>query len=111
MRILFDRNVEPRYIDAIAATEWAVTERVDDHFAQTAPDRRVARYAEEHDMVVLTRDDDFFRLVRGRYDCGLLFFHQKHATNPSHLVAAIDNIRTSYTGYSEIEEGLPGNWV
>ena len=90
MRILFDRNVEPRYIDAIAATEWAVTERVDDHFAQTAPDRRVAR---------------------GRYDCGLLFFHQKHATNPSHLVAAIDNIRTSYTGYSEIEEGLPGNWV
>ncbi len=111
MRVLFDRNVEPRYIDAIGAENWSVTERAADCLPETAPDRRVARYAEDHDMVVFTRDDDFFRLLRDRYRCGLLFFHQKHATSPAQIVTAVDNIRRSYTDYTEIEEGLPGNWV
>ena len=37
MRILFDRNVEPRFINAIEQEPWTTTEHVDNHFSQTAP--------------------------------------------------------------------------
>ena len=90
---------------------WATTEFADDQFAQTAPDSRLARYATDNGMIIFTRDDDFFKLVRARYNCGLLFFRKGKGTTPGGIVEAVDTIRTAYTDHDTIEEGLPGTWI
>jgi hypothetical protein len=62
-------------------------------------------------MIIFTRDDDFFKLVRARYNCGLLFFRKGKGTTPGGIVEAVDTIRTAYTDHDTIEEGLPGTWI
>ncbi|MEF8887215.1 MAG: DUF5615 family PIN-like protein [Haloarculaceae archaeon] len=111
MNILFDRNTEPRYINAIATEPWANTEFADDHLSQTASDPKLAQYAETNDMVLFTRDADFFKLVRDQYDCGLLYFRKGKRTTPGDIVLAVERIRDAYANHDNIEEGLPGNWV
>jgi len=111
MRIFFDRNVEPRYIQALEQKDWSYTAFADDHFSQSAGDSNLAQYAEKRNLVVFTRDSDFFELVRHHYDCGLLYFHKRHTTSPSDIVSAVDKIRNQYSDFSQIEEGLPGRWV
>ena len=108
MDIFFDRSTEPRYIEALDSGPWATTEFADDQFAQTAPDSRLVRYAADNGMVIFIRDSDFFKLVRARYNCALLFFTKGKGTTPGDIVEAVDKIRTAYTDHDTIEEGLPG---
>lgn len=62
-------------------------------------------------MVVFARDDDFFRLIRKEYDCGLLFLHKRRAESPADVAEAVAKIRSAYSDHSEIEESVPGQWV
>jgi predicted nuclease of predicted toxin-antitoxin system len=111
MEIFFDRSVEPRYVRAIAQRPWASIETADATFPQTAADTTLAQYAADNQMVVFARDDDFFKLVRERYNCGLLFLHKRNAESPSEVADAVELIRTAYSDHSEIEESVPGQWV
>lgn len=110
MRILFDRNVEPRYIEAIGEISGLTAERADDHFPQTAPDHQIASLAEREGWVVFSRDDDFFEEVRAR-EIGLLFFSKRHNTPAGEIAHAVKQIIAVYNAPTQIEEGLPGQWV
>ena len=111
MRIFFDRSVEPRYVRAIARRPWATIETADAQFPQTASDATLAQYAEDNAMIVFARDDDFFKLVREEYDCGLLFLHKRRAESPADVAEAVAKIRSAYSDHSEIEESVPSQWV
>jgi hypothetical protein len=110
MRILFDRNVEPRFVHAIESTPWATVTRSEDHFPPDAPDEDITDWAEANDWVIFTRDNDFFRLARDS-DCGLLFLHKRRDPNPGTIADAVARIDAAYTDHEDIEEGLPGNWA
>lgn len=110
MRILFDRNVEPRYIAAIASRSGMSVTRVDDRLPQTAPDRTIAALAERENWVVFSRDDDFFKKACHR-EIGLLFFSKQHNTRASEIATAVERIDDAYNDHTEIKEGLPGQWV
>lgn len=45
MDILFDRNVEPKYIDAIASIPGVATEHVDAHLPQDADESEITDLA------------------------------------------------------------------
>jgi hypothetical protein len=111
MQVFFDRSVEPRYVRAIAQRPWASIETADAQFPQTASDTTLAQYAEDNGMVVFARDDDFFKLVREAYDCGLLFLHKRKAESPADVAEAVARIRSAYSDHSEIEESAPGQWI
>lgn len=111
MRILFDRNVEPKYINAIAAIQDVTVEHVDDRLPQTANDREIVDLADREDWVVFTRDDDFFQHARGQ-GIGLIFFSKRHSTLPGKIATAIELIKDAYqSDYRQIEEGVPGQWT
>lgn len=111
MQIFFDRSVEPRYVRAIAQRPWASIETADAQFPQTASDTTLAQYAEDNGIVMFALDDDFFKLVRQAYDCGLLFLHKRKAESPADVAEAVARIRAAYSDHSEIEESVPGQWI
>ena len=109
MRILFDQNVEPKYIEALEREHWTTTDHCGNHFPDDAPDADIADFAEANDWVVFTRDDDFFRIASQR-DCGLLFFHKQHNPQPATIAAKVEKISNAYSNHDNIREGLPGTW-
>lgn len=110
MDILIDRNVEPRYVNAIADVDRVDFLLAEDRFEDTTPDRELVRYAAGHRMVVWTRDNDFFDLVLGR-KCGVIYHHPQDRTSPGTIAEAIARIIDVYPDATEIAEGLPGEWV
>jgi hypothetical protein len=111
MNILFDRNVEPKYIDAIASIPDVSTEHVDNHLPQDADDSAITDLAKHEEWVVFTRDDHFFQHTRGR-GVGLLYFPKKHDTPPGEIKTSVTLIKDAYQPpYSQIEEGVPGQWL
>ena len=106
MRILFDRNVEPRFIQAIEQEPWTTVEHVDNHFSQTAADSDLADFAEDGDWVIFTRDEPFFGRSKPR-DCGFILLHQKHDPAPGVIVDTLRRIRESYSDYSNVRESVP----
>lgn len=111
MRLFFDRSTEPRYVNALAQEPWTTTVWCDSRFPQTAPDRDLAEFAQDNGYVVFARDDDFFKLVRHQYNCGLLYFRKGKSTAPGDIVTAVERVSNAYPDHTKIEEGLPGNWI
>jgi predicted nuclease of predicted toxin-antitoxin system len=106
MRILFDRNVEPKFIQAIDQEPWTTTDPVDNHFPQTADDSDLADFAEANDWVLFTRDEPFFGRSKRR-NCGFILLHQKRNPRPGAVVDTLRQIRDTYSDYSNIYEGVP----
>ena len=108
MRILVDQNSAQKYIDAFERADDIVVATVDDKLEHDASDADIAAYAETHDWVVFTTDDDFF--VAGG-DHGLLLYDQIEDPSPGDVVAAVRKINQVYTDSSEITESVPDGWV
>ena len=108
MRILCDQNVPRKYIEAFDNADNITVTTVDSVLQHDAADKDIVAYAERHDWVVFTNDDDFF-VVGG--DHGLLLYDQLDDPIPGDVVTAIQRISESYHTQSEITESVPGNWV
>jgi uncharacterized protein with PIN domain len=106
MRILFDRNVEPRFIQAIDQEPWTTVDHVDNHFSSTTPDSDLADFAEANDWILFARDAPFFGRAKTR-NCGFLLLHQKRDPAPGTVVDSIRRIRDSYSDCSNIYESIP----
>ncbi|MFC6976009.1 DUF5615 family PIN-like protein [Halomicroarcula sp. GCM10025709] len=108
MRILVDQNSAQKYVDAFEQADNITVATVDDGLEHDTPDADIDAYAETHDWVVFTNDDDFF--VAGG-DHGLLLYDQIDDPAPGDVVAAVRRIEQAYTDSSEITESVPGGWV
>lgn len=108
MRILFERNIANKYVDALAAESWTTVELADDHFAPTADDEEIAEFAAKNEWVVFTTDDDFFGV---NPQCGVIWMDQQAGPIPGEVVAAVEKIRGFYTDHSSIRESVPGPWI
>jgi len=108
MRILCDQNVPRKYIEAFDNADNITVTTVDSVLQHDAADKDIVAYAERHDWVVFTNDDDFF-VVGG--DHGLLLYDQLDDPIPGDVVTAIQRISESYHTQSEITASVPGNWV
>ena len=108
MRILCDQNIPTKYIEAFDNSDNITVTTVDSVLQHDAADKDIVAYAERHDWVVFTNDDDFF-VVGG--DHGLLLYDQLDDPIPGDVVTAIQRISEAYHTQSEITESVPGNWV
>lgn len=108
MRILVDQNSAQKYIDAFEQAGDITVATVDDVLEHDTSDADIATYAETHEWVVFTTDDDFF--VAGG-DHGLLLYDQIADPSPGDVVAAVRNIERAYADPSEITESIPDGWV
>jgi predicted nuclease of predicted toxin-antitoxin system len=109
MRLLFDRNVEPKYIEPLASESWTTTAHVDDHFSQTASDATIADFAEANEWVLFSRDRPFFTIAATR-NCGFLLLDKAREPSPSRVVRAVKAIRSAYDDHRTIRESIPGGW-
>lgn len=110
MDVLFDRNVEPRYQQALGREAWTILDHCDNHFSQTAPDTKIADFAEANGWVLFTRDRPFFVRAQSR-NCGLLLLDKKRNPSPADVVLAVKRIGDAYANHDNIRESVPGNWV
>jgi predicted nuclease of predicted toxin-antitoxin system len=110
MRLLFDRNVEPRYIDCLADEGWTTIAHVDDHFPQTAADASIAAFAEAHEWVLFSRDRPFFTIAATR-NCGFLLLDKSRDPSPETVVQAVAAIMTAYDDHRTIMESIPEGWI
>ena len=109
MRLLFDRNVEPKYIEPLASESWTTTMHVDEHFSQTAADARIADFAEANAWVLFSRDRPFFTIAATR-DCGFLLLDKARDPSPTTVVRAVAAIKSAYDDHRTIEESIPVGW-
>jgi len=108
MRILCDQNVPEKYVSAFRNAGNVTVATVEDELEHDAADAEIATYAERHQWVVFTNDDDFF--VAGG-DHGLLLFDQLEDPQPGNVVRAVEKIVEVYADPSEVVESVPGEWV
>ena len=66
MRLLFDENLSPRLVRAIADL-WPESTHIEFSELRGAPDQAIWEYARAHNYAIVTKDDDFRSLafVRG----------------------------------------------
>lgn len=113
MDILFDRNVEPRYQQALDREPWTTVDHCGNHFpqdAQNTPDEKIADFAETNGWVLFTRDRPFFGRAQTR-NCGLLLLDKSRNPSASDVVLAVERISNAYTDHDNIRESIPGNWI
>jgi predicted nuclease of predicted toxin-antitoxin system len=110
MRVLCERHVPPKYVEAVQSSRWADVITPRNRFHPEVDDETIARYAEANGWVVLTRDRDFFQLS-GRFGFGVLYLDMRRNPGPGTLVAAVEAIAEAYSDHSEIVESVPGDWV
>lgn len=108
MRILCDQNVAQKYREALEQTEDITVTTVADVLRHDAGDTDIAVYAETHDWVVFTTDDDFYTAGG---DHGLLIYDQIEDPTPGDVVEAIQEIRNAYNSASDIVESVPDGWI
>lgn len=108
MRILVDQNPAQKYVDAFEQADDIMVATVADVLEHDVSDADIATYAETHEWVVFTNDDDFF--VTGS-DHGLLLYDQIDDPSPGEVVAAVQKIEQAYADPSEITESVPDGWV
>lgn len=92
MKILCDRHVAPRYVNAFQRTDWLKATRVSDHLPVDASDADIIGHAEEHGQVVFTADKRFLmddsetevnERERIEADCGIIFYDQRQKPSSS----------------------------
>ena len=82
-----------KYIEAFDATDNITVITVASVLQHDARDAEIVAYAEHHDWVVFTNDDDFF-VVGG--DLGLLLYDQIEDPMPSDVISAIQQVGQAY---------------
>lgn len=107
MRLLFDQNVDRRYIDACNRDSRFFAATVGEVLDPRAADLDIVRYAAEG-YVVFTSDDDFFRLDA---ECGRILYEQTTRPPAGDVLDALGQIREAYDDHSDIVEVVPGGWV
>lgn len=61
MKVLFDANLSPRLVGALASL-YQESQHVDNIGLHGQTDLAIWRYAEKHDFVIVSKDDDFRQL-------------------------------------------------
>jgi hypothetical protein len=104
VRVLWDRNVDDRYIETFRRTDWITVATVTEALAMDAVDPDISDYAAQNGWVVFSEDDDFLALDD---DHGLVLYHQHAKPAPGDVVRALRAISEAYADHSEIEEYVP----
>lgn len=110
-RILADENVERATINYLRKLDHDV-QRLEDvsRLGLGADDGSIARYAREHDRLVLTQDDDFFTELDIEDTAGVLF--QRDQTLSTQEVGNAVHEMSQYLDQSEITlEYISENWL
>jgi predicted nuclease of predicted toxin-antitoxin system len=110
-RILADENVEQATGNYLRKLDHDV-ERLGDvaELGLGADDESIARYAREHDRLILTQDDDFFTELDVENTAGVLF--QKDQTLSTREVGDIVHELSRYLDQSNITlEYVSKNWL
>ncbi|PSQ51922.1 hypothetical protein BRD20_08870 [Halobacteriales archaeon SW_8_65_20] len=110
-RVLADENVEHATVRYLAKLGHD-TEQLDagSELGLGVEDRVIARYAREHDRLILTQDDDFFTELAVERTAGVLF--QKDQTLSAREVGDIIHEMSRYLEQSDIViEYVSRNWV
>ena len=112
IRILCDRCVDQKYVNALERTDWITLRQVEDVFpndAENTDDGEISAYAEQHEWVVFTEDDHF--RTRHNHDRGVILYHHIEQPTPGDVVDVICVIAEVYDDHREIEEYVPGRWA
>lgn len=110
-RLLADENVEQATVNYLRKLGHDV-ERLDDfvELGLGAEDESIARYAREHDRLILTQNDDFFTELDVEDTTSVLF--QRDQTLSTREVGNVVHEMSQYIGQSDITlEYVSRNWV
>ena len=110
-RLLVDENVERATVNYLRKLGHDV-ERLDDvaELGLGADDRPIARYAREHDRLILTQDDDFFTELDVEDTTGVLF--QRDQTLSTRKVGDAVHEMSQYLDQSDITlEYVSKDWL
>lgn len=108
-RILADENVERATINYLRKLGHDV-ERLDDvaELGLGGEDESIARYAREHDRLILTQDDDFFTDLE---DTAGILFQQDQTLSTRDVGDAVHEM-SQYLDQSDVTlEYVSGNWL
>ena len=108
MRLLCDHNAGERYVETFRRTEWLTVATVRDELSADTDDTVVSEYAEQHEWVVFTEDDDYLDID---HDRGLVRYGHLERPSSGETVDALRRIADSYDDHRTIEEYVPGAWV
>lgn len=108
IRILCDRSVLQRYVDALAQAEWIEMIQSEDVFPDDAPDQEISEYAAREGWVVFTEDDDFLGFAHNR---GVILYHHIERPLPGEVISAIREVAQAYDDHRQITEYVPGEWT
>ena len=110
-RILADENIEQATVNYLRKLDHDV-ERLDgvDDLGLGAEDEAIARYASDHDRVILTQDDDFFTELAVERTAGVLF--QTDQTLSAREVGDAVHELSQHVDQSDITlEYVSSNWL
>lgn len=110
-RVLADENVERATVNYLRKLGHDV-EHLDDvaELGLGAEDESIARYAREHDRLILTQDDDFFAELDIETTAGVLF--QRDQTLSTRDVGDAVHEMSQYLDQSDIVlEYVSSNWL
>jgi predicted nuclease of predicted toxin-antitoxin system len=110
-RILADENVERATVNYLRKLGHDV-ERLDDiaELGLGAGDESIARYARDHDRLLLTQDDDFFTELNVENTAGILF--QRDQTLSTREVGDAVHEMSQYLDHSDITlEYVSEHWL
>lgn len=108
IRILCDRSVLQRYVDALDQADGIEVIQSEDVFSDDAPDREISAYAAREGWVVFTEDNDFLTFD---HDRGVILYHHIKRPSPGDVVDAIQAIAKVYADHRQITEYVPGKWT
>jgi hypothetical protein len=119
VKLLCDRNVEQRYVDAFRRADWLEAVRLKELLPIDTDDPDIIKYAGRNGWVVFTGDkrfrapenDDREDDGETAIDCGVVFYRKLEEPSPDDVVAALRAIAQAYTDNSEIDEYVPGGWI
>ena len=112
IRVLCDRCVDQKYVNAFAGVDWITVIEAGDVFpddAKDTDDGEISAYAEQHEWVVYTEDEHF--RTRHDHDRGVILYHHIEQPRAGDVVDAIYVIAEVYGDHREIEEYVPDGWA
>lgn len=107
IRVLCDRSVLQRYVDALEQADEIEMMHSKDEFSDDAPDREISAYAAREGWVVFTEDDDFLGFDHER---GVILYHHVERPSPTDIIEVIRAIGKAYDDHRQIREFVPGEW-
>lgn len=108
MKIICDQNVAGRYTETFGRTDWITVTTVRDELSVDTEDSAISRYAEQHEWIVFTGDDDFREF---NHDRGLVLYSHVERPSPGDVIDALRAIADAYTDHRTIDENVPDGWI